>query len=142
MDLKSLSALAREELSQLNFPPANWVPATEGPDGRPLVDALIVGGGMCGQTATFALLRALWAEERDTSDAAVRISIAKENGLPGEELQREETSPRVQALYRTYSEEAEHLGVFGAPTYVLEGERFWGQDRLDFLDCALAQRSL
>jgi cation diffusion facilitator CzcD-associated flavoprotein CzcO len=57
MDLKSLSALAREELSQLNFPPANWVPASEGPDGRPLLDALVVGGGMCGQTATFALLR-------------------------------------------------------------------------------------
>jgi cation diffusion facilitator CzcD-associated flavoprotein CzcO len=57
MDSKSLSALAREELSQLNFPPANWVPATEGPDGRPLLDALVVGGGMCGQTAMFALLR-------------------------------------------------------------------------------------
>jgi cation diffusion facilitator CzcD-associated flavoprotein CzcO len=57
MDLNSLSALARAELSQLNFPPANWVPATEGPDGRPLLDALVIGGGMCGQTATFALLR-------------------------------------------------------------------------------------
>jgi 2-hydroxychromene-2-carboxylate isomerase len=80
--------------------------------------------------------------ERDTSNPAVRISIANENGLPGQELQREETSPPVQALYKTYSEEAERLGVFGAPTYVLDGERFWGQDRLDFLDRALAQRSL
>jgi cation diffusion facilitator CzcD-associated flavoprotein CzcO len=61
MDLNSelarLAALAREELSQLNFPPQNWVPPSEGPEGRPLLDALIVGGGMCGQTATFALLR-------------------------------------------------------------------------------------
>ena len=61
MDLNSalhrLASLAREELSQLNFPPQNWVPPSEGPDGRPLLDALIVGGGMCGQTATFALLR-------------------------------------------------------------------------------------
>ena len=61
MDLNTgtsaLSALAREELSQLNFPAANWVPPTQGPDGRPLLDALVVGGGMCGQTATFALLR-------------------------------------------------------------------------------------
>jgi 2-hydroxychromene-2-carboxylate isomerase len=46
----------------------------------------------------------------------------------------------MQALYRTYSEEAEHLGVFGAPTFVLNGERFWGQDRLEFLDRALAAR--
>jgi 2-hydroxychromene-2-carboxylate isomerase len=43
----------------------------------------------------------------------------------------------VQKLYRDYSEEAERLGVFGAPTYVLNGERFWGQDRLEFLDRAL-----
>ena len=48
-----------------------------------------------------------------------------------------ETSPAVQALYRRYGDEAEALGVFGAPTYVLAGERFWGQDRLEFLDRAL-----
>jgi cation diffusion facilitator CzcD-associated flavoprotein CzcO len=55
--LDSLAAAAREELSRLNFPPQNWVPPTEGPDGRQLLDVLVVGGGMCGQTATFALMR-------------------------------------------------------------------------------------
>jgi 2-hydroxychromene-2-carboxylate isomerase len=89
------------------------------------------------QRLSHALLRALWAEERNTAEAAVRIAIANENGLPGEALHKEETSPRVQALYRQYSEEAERFGVFGAPTYILNGERFWGQDRLDFLDRAL-----
>jgi 2-hydroxychromene-2-carboxylate isomerase len=87
-----------------------------------------------------ALLRALWAEERDIADPQTRIAIADENGLPGAELQKEETSPRVQALYRQYSNEAERQGVFGAPTYVLGGERFWGQDRLEFLDRALEAR--
>ena len=58
--------------------------------------------------------------------------------MPGVELQEAEMSEPVQRLYKTYSEEAERLGVFGAPTYVLNGERFWGQDRLDFLDRALA----
>ena len=57
MDLASLGALARKELSQLNYPAANWVPPTDGPDGRPLIDVFIAGGGMCGQTATFALMR-------------------------------------------------------------------------------------
>ena len=94
--------------------------------------------GLDAARLSHALLRALWAEERDTADAKVRISVANENGMPGEELQREENSPRVQALYAQYSREAEELGVFGAPTYVLNGERFWGQDRLDFLDRALA----
>ena len=84
----------------------------------------------------------LTAEERDTAAAKVRIAIANENGMPGEELQREENSPRVQALYAQYSREAEELGVFGAPTYVLDGERFWGQDRLEFLERALAQRAV
>ncbi|MEO8144749.1 MAG: NAD(P)/FAD-dependent oxidoreductase [Betaproteobacteria bacterium] len=55
--MDSLTKRAREDLARLNFPPANWVPPTDGPDGRPMLDALVVGGGMCGQTAAFALLR-------------------------------------------------------------------------------------
>jgi 2-hydroxychromene-2-carboxylate isomerase len=94
--------------------------------------------GLDAQRLSHALLRALWAEERDTADPQVRIEVANKNGLPGKELQAEETSDRVQALYRQYSAEAEKLGVFGAPTYVLDGERFWGQDRLVFLDQALS----
>jgi cation diffusion facilitator CzcD-associated flavoprotein CzcO len=55
--MDSLTERAREDLARLNFPPANWVPPSEGPDGRPMLDVLIVGGGMCGQTAAFALMR-------------------------------------------------------------------------------------
>ncbi len=81
-----------------------------------------------------ALLRALWAEERDTSRPEVRREIAEDNGMDGESLLAAEGSEAVQSLYRRYSDEALACGVFGAPTYVLDGERFWGQDRLDFLD--------
>ena len=56
-NLAALTALARRELEQLRYPAANWVLPRNGPDGRPMLDALIVGGGMCGQTAAFALLR-------------------------------------------------------------------------------------
>ena len=94
--------------------------------------------GLDAPLLSHALLRALWAEERNTADANVRIAIANENGLPGAELQAAEQSEGVQRLYAQYSAEAEKLGVFGAPTYVVNGERFWGQDRLDFLDRALA----
>src|SRR5688572_26449234 len=58
MSLDSLAKLARQELAQLNFPPANWVLPAKGPGGKPMLDALVIGGGMCGQLATFALLRA------------------------------------------------------------------------------------
>lgn len=93
--------------------------------------------GLDAARLSHALLRALWAEERNTSDPAVRRTIAFENELDGDALLAAETRPAVQSLYAGYSVEAERLGVFGAPTYVLEGERFWGQDRLDFLDRAL-----
>ena len=94
--------------------------------------------GLDAPLLSHVLLRALWAEERDTSNPKVRIAIANENALPGTELAAAETSAAVQTLYKAYSDEAERLGIFGAPTYVLDGERFWGQDRLDFLDRALA----
>lgn len=93
--------------------------------------------GLDAQRLSHALLRALWAEERNTSDAAVRREIALENEMDGNALTSAETGSLVQSLYQRYSGEAETLGVFGAPTYVLEGERFWGQDRLEFLDRAL-----
>ncbi len=49
--------LAALDLARLNYPPANWVKTRTGPDNKPLIDVLIVGAGMCGQTAAFALLR-------------------------------------------------------------------------------------
>jgi 2-hydroxychromene-2-carboxylate isomerase len=84
-----------------------------------------------------ALLRALWAEERDISLPQVRQAVADENGYDGAKLVAAEKSTRVQTLYRQFSTEAEMLGVFGAPTFVVEGELFWGQDRLEFVDRAL-----
>jgi 2-hydroxychromene-2-carboxylate isomerase len=88
-----------------------------------------------------AILRALWAEERDIASAEVRRAIAEENGYDGTVLVAAERSERVQALYWQFSEEAERLGVFGAPTFVIEGELFWGQDRLGFVDRRLASLS-
>ncbi|KMO23524.1 2-hydroxychromene-2-carboxylate isomerase [Methylobacterium indicum] len=88
-----------------------------------------------------AILRALWAEERDIADPAVRRAIADEAGYDGAVLVAAEGDEAVQAIYRRNGEEAEALGVFGSPTLVLDGELFWGQDRLGFLDRALARRA-
>jgi len=55
--LARLADLARGDLARLNFPPPNWVPPLAGPDGAPVLDVLIAGAGMCGQTAALALLR-------------------------------------------------------------------------------------
>ena len=87
-----------------------------------------------------AILRAVWAEERDIAAPDVRRQIADENGYDGASLVAAEKSARVQDLYRTYSDEALALGVFGAPSFVLDGVIYWGQDRLGFVDRALAQK--
>ncbi len=55
--LDALEKVARHDLVRLNFPPANWVPERTAPDGRRVLDVLVVGAGMCGQTAGFGLLR-------------------------------------------------------------------------------------
>ena len=125
--------------------PLNLVPKHYPQDGKPAgwnkpAGWMVIAAqerGLDAARLSHALLRALWAEERNTAAPKVRVAVANENGLPGEELLAEETSDRVQKLYRLYGEEAERLGVFGAPTYVFNGERYWGQDRLEFLDRAL-----
>ncbi|MGD9886241.1 MAG: FAD/NAD(P)-binding protein [Reyranella sp.] len=55
--LAALADAARHDLARLNYPPANWVPEHVGPDGRRVLDVLVVGAGMCGQTVGWGLLR-------------------------------------------------------------------------------------
>jgi cation diffusion facilitator CzcD-associated flavoprotein CzcO len=57
MTLPELERLVRHELAQLRYPTPNWVLPRNAADGRTMLDVLVVGGGMCGQTATFALMR-------------------------------------------------------------------------------------
>jgi 2-hydroxychromene-2-carboxylate isomerase len=95
--------------------------------------------GMDAQRLSFAILRALWAEERDISDRDVRQAIAEENGLDGQFLVSQELAQGVQEEYAGNTREAIEVGIFGSPIYVFRGERFWGQDRLDFLERALMQ---
>jgi cation diffusion facilitator CzcD-associated flavoprotein CzcO len=70
-----LEAAARRDLGRLNYPPANWVLPASGPDGKTALDVLIVGAGMCGQTAAFALAR--------EGVANVRIVDLAPRGLEG-----------------------------------------------------------
>ncbi len=87
-----------------------------------------------------AILRAVWAEERDIADRATLEALAMETGHDGPRLMARAADPETRARYEQLTEEALAAGVFGAPTYVLAGELFWGQDRLDFLDRALAEK--
>ena len=84
-----------------------------------------------------AILRAVWAQERNIADAEELTQLLAETGLPAERL-AQSRGPEVQARYDEDTQAAIAAGVFGAPTYMAGGELFWGQDRLDFLQRRLA----
>jgi 2-hydroxychromene-2-carboxylate isomerase len=84
------------------------------------------------------LLAAVWCEERNIADEATLAAIAREAGLDGTDVLARARTAATQARYDTYSQEAIDRQVFGAPTYFYRDEPFWGQDRLDFLQRALA----
>jgi 2-hydroxychromene-2-carboxylate isomerase len=85
-----------------------------------------------------ALLRAVWAEERDVSDRATVAAICGECGLDGAALTAAADGAAARAELDANTAEAIERQVFGAPTYIYRDKLYWGQDRLDFLDRALA----
>ncbi|MBP6853079.1 MAG: DsbA family protein, partial [Rhodoferax sp.] len=87
---------------------------------------------------TGAILRAVWEQERDIADAAVLAELLQVCGLGTARLQ-EAQAQAVQARYDANTQEAIDDGIFGAPTYRIDGELFWGQDRLDFVARTLAK---
>lgn len=95
--------------------------------------------GLDALALSHALLHALWSEERDVTDPAVRIAVADGLGMDGARLQAMEEDPAIHAAWRSSHEEAAANGVFGTPTWMYRGILYWGQDRLDFLDEALAE---
>ena len=84
-----------------------------------------------------AILRGIWAEERNIADDAELIAIAGAQGIDGVALLAAAKSDEIGVIYDTYTDEAIERHVFGAPTYIYDGEPFWGQDRLDFVERAL-----
>ncbi len=86
---------------------------------------------------TGALMRALWVQDRHIADPATLAALLAEQGLPAQRLD-DSSQPAAQQTYDAHTERAIKLGVFGAPTYGVDGELFWGQDRLDFLQRRLA----
>ena len=85
-----------------------------------------------------AIFKAVWAQERNIADADTLAQLLAENGLPPERLAQSRESS-VQQQYEANTAKAIGIGVFGAPSYVIDGEIFWGQDRLEFVGPALRQ---
>ena len=120
----------------LNLKPAFW-PANMAPSSYAIIAAQGAGGGDTGGLVQ-GFLRAVWAEDRDISDDVVIRDILSAHGF--------DPALADKGLFvgaETYGrnlEQAVEAGVFGSPFYVVResGQKFWGQDRLDFLDRHLA----
>lgn len=118
----------------INFQP-KFFPVSPEEAALAIVSAEIARGGEAALQLGGALLRACWVGEENISDVATVARIAAGLGLaPLDDAAR--NAARVR--YDAYTQEAIDRQVFGAPTYIYNGEMFWGQDRLDFVDRALA----
>ena len=84
-----------------------------------------------------AVFTAVWAQERDIASSQTLAELLQESGLPLTRLEQSR-SPEVQQQYEANTHQAIAAGIFGAPTYVVDGEMFWGQDRLDFVERKLS----
>jgi 2-hydroxychromene-2-carboxylate isomerase len=80
---------------------------------------------------------AVWEQELNLADPAVVAKIADDAGLPGDRLVERSGSEEISAAYEQNRLDAITADVFGSPVYVLDGEVFWGQDRIELLADAL-----
>ena len=96
------------------------------------------GGSDAAMRLAGAVQRACWAEERNIGDGETLRALCAEQGLDGVKLAAAAQSDAVTAEYAANTQEAIERNVFGAPSYVIDGEIFWGQDRLEFVERALA----
>lgn len=103
--------------------------------------AMVIKAQQAGQPVgefVYGVLRAVWAEERNVADPDTLVAIADASGLDGKALIAAAEDPAIEAAWETNTDTAIAKDVMGAPFYIVGEEKFWGQDRLDFVDRHLA----
>jgi 2-hydroxychromene-2-carboxylate isomerase len=117
-----------------NLQPKHW------PFDVNLADRFVIAVAVSGRSPDAFLRRAyaaVWEEERNLADPLVVVELAEQAGLDSSALMDIATGSTTEAIYALNLENAVAGDVFGSPAYVLDGEVFWGQDRLDLLNDAL-----
>ena len=133
-----LQELARHSAKRdlaLNVAPKHW-PTNAAPSSYAIIAAQNAGGGDLGGLVQ-GFLRACWAEEKDIADDSVVRDVLNAAGFDPDLA---DSGLLVGAeTYAANLEEAASRGVFGSPFYITgDGQRFWGQDRLEDLETCLA----
>jgi 2-hydroxychromene-2-carboxylate isomerase len=115
----------------LNLHP-KFFPVAGDPSAKLIIAVDMHHGADAALAITGAVLAAVWHKERDIADTTTLAALLSEHQLDAACLELSNT-PEVQARYDSYTQSAIDAQVFGAPTYLIDGDMFWGQDRLDFV---------
>jgi carboxymethylenebutenolidase len=118
-------------------PQPRFFPVNPDDAARLIIAVDLKHGGEAAMGIALRVLRGVWAEERNIADEGTLRELLAEAGLPAA-LIEDAHSQAASERYEAYSQQAIEAGVFGAPSYVIDGEIFWGQDRLDFVERRLA----
>lgn len=113
-------------------PEPKYFPVAADAAARVITSVSLRDGADAAMRITGAVTAAVWAQERDIADLSVLSALLAETGLDASRLDESQQAD-VQAQYEQQTQAAIDAGVFGAPSYVIDGELFWGQDRLDFV---------
>ena len=84
-----------------------------------------------------AVFNGIWAEKLNMESPEVIADVLSKAGIDATDFMNRIGQPEVKARLKAITEEAVARGVFGAPSFFVNGEMFFGQDRLDFVDAAL-----
>lgn len=85
------------------------------------------------ETLVLSLYRAHWAERRNIAEAGTVLDIIADLGLPRDKAAMALQSDAIKTALREEIASAIAAGVFGSPTAIVDGEMFWGSDRLDMV---------
>lgn len=80
-----------------------------------------------------AVFRAIWVDGRNMNDPATVTAVLQQAGFDPERILKLTGDPAVKDELKAVTQEAVARGVFGAPTFFVRNQMFWGQDRLDFV---------
>lgn len=104
--------------------------------------AVILAANQIGRTPlrlAHAILHGLWAEDRNIADNPTLLEMAQRSGEDALGILAKSRARQIRDQLTANTEEAIRIGCFGSPWYVFDGEPFFGQDRLDFLEQALGR---
>ena len=122
----------------INLEP-RFFPADETSSSQCVIAVRETIGDAPAMTLAHRVLRALWEEEKNPGDRATLEALIGETGLDPAAIISLGGEERWAKQRTRDTEAALARGVFGAPSYVIGDEIFWGQDRLDFVERRLAR---